>query len=131
MFMERMDSCDIEGGAQIAIKAFRDVNGYLTEQAPWHMKGDDRAEERKMIVRATLEAVYALAHFLIPFIPVGASTIFRKLNTAPKCLLDLSSNTRNLHVGCMISIGDVLYSKVKILHELLLQQNILYSYTRH
>jgi methionyl-tRNA synthetase len=94
------------------MKGFRDVNGYLTELAPWHMKGDERAEERKIVVRATLEAVYALAHLLIPFIPIGASQIFGKLNTAPKSLLDLSTDMRNLTVGCVVSVGDVLYTKV-------------------
>lgn len=111
-FIDCMDSYDIEGGAQLAMKGFREVNGYLTELAPWHMKGDDRAEERKSVVRATLEAVYALTHMLIPFIPIGASKIFRKLNTAPKSLLDLSADLRNLTTGCIVSVGDVLYSKV-------------------
>ena len=114
-FIARMDSYDIESGAQLAIKGFRDVNGYLTELAPWHMKGDERADDRKTVVRATLEAVYALAHLLIPFIPKGASKIFEKLNTAPKSLFDVSTDLRNLTSGCRVSIGDVLYSKVFII----------------
>merc|ERR1712154_524112 len=63
-FMTKMDKFEIEGGAAVAMKGFRDVNGYITSEAPWLMKGDERAEERQIVVRATLEAVYALAHLL-------------------------------------------------------------------
>uniref|UniRef100_A0A7S4RE12 methionine--tRNA ligase n=2 Tax=Ditylum brightwellii TaxID=49249 RepID=A0A7S4RE12_9STRA len=111
-YIEKMKNFELQGGASIAIQTFRDINGYLTEQAPWHMKGDERAEERQIIVRATLEAVYAAAHLLLPFIPGGASIIFRKLGTEPVLLTGLNSDLRNLKVGTSINVGDVLYSKL-------------------
>lgn len=37
------------------------------DRPPWHIKGDERAEERHNVLCATLEAVYARSHLLIPF----------------------------------------------------------------
>ena len=111
-FMSKMDSFELDNGAAIAMKGFRDVNGYITDKAPWHLKGDELANERQIIVRATLESVYALAHLLIPFIPSGAQQIFDKLGTAPIELSAIKSDLRNLAVGTKVQIGDVLYSKL-------------------
>jgi methionyl-tRNA synthetase len=112
-FMLKMDSFQLEGGAAVAIQGFRDVNGYLTEQAPWKMKGDELAVERQIVVRATLEAVYALAHLLVPFIPTGAKKIFEKLGTSPVEYLCISPDLRNLKPGTQIQVGEVLYSKLQ------------------
>ena len=110
-----MDNFELEGGAAIAMQAFRDVNGYLTEEAPWLKKGDEFEEERKIVVRATLEAIYALAHLLLPFIPAGATKIFEKLNTSPTFIADIDADLRNLEAGAKVEIGDVLFKKVRIL----------------
>lgn len=111
-FLEKMDKYQLEGGAATVMDALRELNGYLTEQAPWHMKGDERAEERRIVVRTTLEALYALAHMLVPFIPVGATAIFTKLNTDPVLLKELKSDLRNLVAGTKVSVGDVLFHKL-------------------
>ena len=111
-FMSKMDSFELNNGAAVVMKGFRDVNGYLTEQAPWHMKGDERAEDRQIVVRACLEAVYALSHLLIPFIPNGAKKIFDKLSTAPVELSEIKGDLRNLVVGTKIRVGEVLYTKL-------------------
>lgn len=95
------------------MQGLRDVNGFLTEMAPWHMKGDERAEERRTVVRLTLESVYVLAHMLAPFLPTGAALIFDKLNTPPKdTIFDIKSDLRNLSAGTKIQVGEVLYSKI-------------------
>ena len=67
------------------------------------------------MVRATLEAIYALSHLLLPFMPVGPSKIFHKLNMAPTSLKDLGLDCRNLEVGTKVQVGEVLYAKVSIL----------------
>ena len=113
-YQAKMDNFELEGGAAIAMQAFRDVNGYLTEEAPWLKKGDEFAEERKIVVRATLEAIYALAHLLLPFIPAGATKIFEKLNTSPTFIADIDADLRNLEAGAKVEIGDVLFKKVRI-----------------
>jgi methionyl-tRNA synthetase len=111
-YEEKMENFELQGGAYVAIRGFHDVNGYLTKEAPWLKKGDEYAEFRQITVRATLEAIYALAHLLLPFVPVGASSIFRKLNTEPCSLVALSKDCRNLKVGTKIVVGDILYQKL-------------------
>ena len=111
IYIADMQALALEKGAEIAIAACRDVNGYLTKEEPWKLKGDEFAEKRQVVVRATLEAVYAVAHLLLPFIPKGASEIFKKMNTPPKSLLDIDPNLRNnLAVGTKIDVGNLLYS---------------------
>jgi len=90
-YVEKMEALALEGGANIAIQACRD--------------------ERQVIVRATLEAVYAVAHLLLPFIPGGATEIFKKLNTPPKSLGEISADLRNLAVGTKIDAGSILYER--------------------
>ena len=108
-YIAKMEALSLEGGANIAMQACRDVNGYLTKEEPWKLKGDEFAEKRQIVVRATLEAVYAMAHLLLPFLPQGASAIFKKLNTPPKSLWDVNPDLRNLVEGSKIDVGDILY----------------------
>mmetsp|Transcript_44291 Transcript_44291/g.94279 ORF Transcript_44291/g.94279 Transcript_44291/m.94279 type:complete len:804 (-) Transcript_44291:58-2469(-) len=108
-YIAEMEVLALEGGANIAIQACRDVNGYLTKEEPWKLKGDEFAEKRREVVRATLEAVYAVAHLLLPFIPKGASEIFKKMNTPPTSLWDIDPDLRNLAVGTKVDVGDILY----------------------
>lgn len=110
-YVDKMNSYELQSGASIAIAGFRDVNGFLQEQAPWALKGDENAEARSIIVRSTLEAIYALAHLLLPFIPQGGKKIFQKLNKEPVALSELDKSCRNLKAGTTIDIGEVLYTK--------------------
>jgi methionyl-tRNA synthetase len=109
-YVSEMTSYALESGANIAIQACRDVNGYLTREEPWKLVGDIYADKRRAVVRATLEAVYAVSHLLLPFIPKGASEIFTKMNTPPRSLWDVDSNLRNnLLIGTKIDVGEILY----------------------
>lgn len=58
-----------------------------------------------------MEAVYAVAHLLLPFIPGGATEIFKKLNTPPKSLGAINADLRNLEVGTKIDAGSILYER--------------------
>jgi methionine--tRNA ligase beta chain len=104
-----MNQYEIQSGANIAIQGFRDINGYLQEQAPWHIA--DNLELQQIIVRATLEAVYAISHLLLPFLPEGCLKIFTKLGTEPKSLNEINRNCRNLIPGTPITVGDILYER--------------------
>ena len=109
-YVAEMSSYALEGGSSVAIQACRDVNGYLTREEPWKLVGDEHAERRRSIVRAALEAMYAVAHLLLPFIPRGASEIFRKMNTPPRSLWGVDPELRgNLAVGTKIDVGGLLY----------------------
>lgn len=111
IYTSKMDRFDLQGGASIAMAGFRDVNGYLQEEAPWLKKGDENSEFRKIVVRATLEAIYALTHLLIPFLPVGCKRIYQKLGKDPVSWNKLDPGCRNLTVGTKIEVGKVLYDK--------------------
>ena len=110
-YKTKMDNFELQGGANIAIQGFRDVNGYLQEAAPWKLKGDEHAQARQGIVRATLESIYALAHLLLPFLPVGTGKLFHKLNTEPVRLDEVNLEGLNLKPGTQIQVGEVLYTK--------------------
>jgi methionyl-tRNA synthetase len=112
LYVQKMEDFEMQGGANVAIQGFRDVNRYLQEEAPWLKKGDEHEEFRQVVVRASLEAIYALTHLLLPFLPVGCRTIFEKLGKEPVTLQDLSKDCRNLTVGTNIQVGQVLYEKV-------------------
>lgn len=117
-FVSKMDAYELDAGCSLAMQGFRDVNQYLTEQEPWKLKGEEHTETRQVVVRATLEAVYALSHFLIPFLPIGAKQIFDKLNVQPKLLSEINPNLRNMVAGKEVQIGQVLYVKLKSEEEL-------------
>merc|ERR1712048_70172 len=96
-YIQKMDFYELDAGCNIAIQGFRDTNLYLTNQAPWHLKGDEHSDKRQLIVRNTLEAVYVLAHLLAPFLVNGVKAMFQKLNTDPMdCVLDIKNDLRNL-----------------------------------
>ena len=109
-YNSKMNAFELQGGCHVAAAAFRDINGYLQDQAPWAMPNDP--QQQQMVVRATLEAVYAAAHLLLPFLPRGSAQIFAKLNTAPVPLNDLGRACRNLQVGTEITIGTILYEEI-------------------
>jgi methionyl-tRNA synthetase len=111
-YLDKMNNLELAGGAAVAIQGFRDVNRYLDEEAPWNKKGDEYSEARQIAVRATLEAIYALSHMLLPFAPEKTPDIFHKLHTEPVALTQLGRDCRNLKVGTQIEVGEVLYNKV-------------------
>ena len=90
MYESKMNNFELQGGANVAIQGFRDINGYLQDQAPWHIKDDLLAQQ--MIVRATLEAVYAVSHLLLPFLPEGCVKIFH-INIQTMSLMELITYT--------------------------------------
>lgn len=110
-YIEKMEAFELQGGANVAIQGFRDINKYLDDEAPWKKKGDEHKQARQITVRTTLEAIYALAHLLLPFLPEGAHKIFQKLKTEPTSLTDLKRDMCNLKVGTKIDVGSVLYDK--------------------
>lgn len=112
-YLKKMNGFELQGGASVAIQGFRDVNGYLQDEAPWLKKGDEFIEFRQAVVRTTLEAIYALSHLLLPYLPVGAAKIFKKLGKDPVALNEMNRDCRNLESGSAIQVGEVLYEKVR------------------
>jgi methionyl-tRNA synthetase len=108
----KMKSFSLDQVAHLTIASFRDINGYLTEAAPWKLKGDENAGARQTAVKTTLECIYACAHFLIPFIPSASAQIFEKFGTQHRPIDSLSDTLENLTVGQKISVGEVLFTKI-------------------
>ena len=94
------------------MEAVRDTNKYLTDRAPWHMKDDPKG--REVVVRTSLEAIYVLALFLSPYIPVAAEKICEKLHTPIIPLKQLRTNFQNLKPGTQIDVGEILFSKLEV-----------------
>ncbi|CAH0473235.1 unnamed protein product [Peronospora belbahrii] len=91
------------------INAVKDTNKYLTEKEPWHMR---ETEPRLVVVRTCLEAIFVLAHYLMPIIPKTSEAIFQKLGTSPITLTALSPDYDNLNPGVEVSIGNILFNKI-------------------
>jgi methionyl-tRNA synthetase len=109
-------NCAINESLFAAMDAARATNKYLTDAEPWKMKGADEAR-RPAVVRTTLEAIYAFAHFLAPVIPTAADSVFTKLNTAPVVVGTLKNDFYNLSPGTPVTLGDILFKKIEIPEE--------------
>lgn len=92
-----------------------DINKYITEYEPWKIKNPNDFPLRNSIIRTVLESIYILSHFLEPFIPTGATTIFCVLNTPPKFIQNLSHNFDNLTGGTTLYHISLLYNPICIL----------------
>lgn len=95
-----------------AMDAVREINKYLTTAEPWKMKGVGDEVRRKAIVRTTLEALYAVFHFLAPVIPIAAGAFFERVSTGPISIRRLKPDLYNLIPGTPVSSGDVLFKKI-------------------
>ena len=108
-----MKNLETQKCCELAINAMKDTNKYLTDAAPWAVKGDGAAERKAVIIRSTLEAVYAAAHFLSPFIPAACDHIFEKLGAPAKPIWRLSRES-NLTPGTTVSVGGILFAKFEV-----------------
>jgi len=93
----------LQDASEVILDAIRTTNKYITDKEPWKMKEDPAG--RTKVVKSVLEAVYILAHFMCPFIPLSAQTIFERLNTPARTIKMLSVGFDNLTIGTEISTG--------------------------
>mmetsp|Transcript_2136 Transcript_2136/g.2739 ORF Transcript_2136/g.2739 Transcript_2136/m.2739 type:complete len:294 (-) Transcript_2136:18-899(-) len=77
------------------------------------MKEKNQEDMKRGVVRAVLEAVYILAHYLEPYSPQGAAGIFEKIGVEKTKICALSPNFDNLPPGTKTYVGDVLYQAVE------------------
>jgi methionine--tRNA ligase beta chain len=77
------------------------------------MKGEGSEIRRQAIVRTTLEALYAVFHFLAPVIPVAAGIFFDRVGTGPMSIHRLRPDLYNLVPGTPVVVGDVLFKKIE------------------
>ena len=108
---EAMAKFSIQGACELAIDAAKCTNKYLTDAAPWAVKGEGAAERKAVIIKSTIEAVYIAMHFLQPYIPRACELVFEKLGQPATKIWKLKPFGENVVVGAKVSIGDVLFAK--------------------
>ena len=105
-----MRAFETHKACELAINAVKDANKYLTESAPWAVKGEGAEKRKAVIIRSVLEAAYVAAHFLAPVIPDAVEAIFAKLGTPATPIWRLK-RTANLRSGATVAVGDILFAK--------------------
>ena len=105
-----MRAFETHRACELAINAVKEANKYLTESAPWAVKGEGAERRKAVIIRSVLEAAYVAAHFLAPFIPDAAEAIFAKLGTPAQPIWRLKKGA-NLAAGAKVAVGDILFAK--------------------
>lgn len=96
--------------AALAFDCVRRLNEWVTEREPWKMR--EEPARRAGVVRALLEGVYVAAHFLEPFVPGAAATIFDRLGTPPRPIPELDPGFGNVAAGTKVTHGAVLFAKL-------------------
>merc|ERR550537_1405216 len=72
--------------ADLAVQAAKATNKWIADLEPWKMKDESKQVLRAATLRILVEAVYVLAHFFAPFLPIAADAIFKKLNVSPTAI---------------------------------------------
>mmetsp|Transcript_48090 Transcript_48090/g.112426 ORF Transcript_48090/g.112426 Transcript_48090/m.112426 type:complete len:605 (-) Transcript_48090:39-1853(-) len=99
--------------ADFTIKACGATNKWIADLEPWKMKEEALQPQKAVCCRLLLEAIYVLAHFFCPFIPIAAEAIFEKLGTPPRPIPQLSDKFENLATGTEVRIGSVLFQQIE------------------
>jgi len=73
---EAFEALALLRAAQVAERAVRQTNKYLTDSAPWKPEAE---AQRACIIRTVLEALYVVAHLFLPFIPKAAERLLGAL----------------------------------------------------
>eukprot|EP01061_Rhynchopus_euleeides_P045838 TRINITY_DN8432_c0_g1_i1.p1 TRINITY_DN8432_c0_g1~~TRINITY_DN8432_c0_g1_i1.p1 ORF type:complete len:743 (+),score=334.91 TRINITY_DN8432_c0_g1_i1:49-2229(+) len=118
---ESVDECmkvmDVKSALNLIQEATGEANAFINKTEPYKMKDAAQAPARQLCLRLMLESLYALTHFLAPFLPETATRIFNKISPG-KAIEDLTGTFDNLQVGREITAGpwaegmDVLFPKL-------------------
>src|SRR3954451_4102835 len=75
-----IDAFDLQGAINAAMALVREVNNYVTEQAPWQLAKDEaKAGELDRVLYATAEALRGVAVLLNPVMPKAAAKLWTAL----------------------------------------------------
>ena len=100
--------------ADLTVRAAGATNKWIASLEPWKMKEAEKQELRSACLRKLLEAVYVLAHFFAPFIPIAAETIFEKIGEAPRPIPELKDDFQNLTEGKEVKYSSLLFSQLEV-----------------
>mmetsp|Transcript_24475 Transcript_24475/g.70244 ORF Transcript_24475/g.70244 Transcript_24475/m.70244 type:complete len:863 (+) Transcript_24475:138-2726(+) len=110
---EAIDNFRLSEAADFTMRACGATNKWIADLEPWKMK-EGKEALRAACLRLLLEAVYVLAHFFSPFIPLAAEAIFQKLGTQPRPIPQLGESFLNLSVGTKVTTGSILFEQLEL-----------------
>eukprot|EP00927_Polykrikos_kofoidii_P006245 TRINITY_DN12539_c0_g3_i1.p1 TRINITY_DN12539_c0_g3~~TRINITY_DN12539_c0_g3_i1.p1 ORF type:complete len:882 (+),score=170.46 TRINITY_DN12539_c0_g3_i1:124-2646(+) len=111
---ESFDSFELSVAADYVVKACSATNKWIADLEPWKMKDAEKQVLRSTCLRYLLEAVYVLAHFFAPFIPLAAEAVFRKLCVTARPIPELDNSFQNLKTGGEIKTGSILFEQFEV-----------------
>mmetsp|Transcript_1624 Transcript_1624/g.4109 ORF Transcript_1624/g.4109 Transcript_1624/m.4109 type:complete len:683 (-) Transcript_1624:126-2174(-) len=111
---EAFDTYRLSDAADLTIRAAAATNKWIADYAPWKMKAEDQQAQRSGCIRKLLEAVYVLAHFFAPFIPIAAEAIFAKVGQAARPIPELSDAFDNLVEGKEVKATSLLFNQLEV-----------------
>jgi methionyl-tRNA synthetase len=103
-----VDATLLMAAAEKVNLAAQATNKWIADLEPWKMKKPEEQTRRLQILRVLAEAVFVLAHFYAPFIPIAAEAIVKKFQ-APTTTLPKLNGFKNLPAGCTIESNSVLF----------------------
>jgi len=113
-FLEKLSSYSINEAIFLVLERFNEVNLWLTQKAPWHMKGDESLlPEIQKIVKTAMEAVYILCHFIYPVTP-SLLRVYDYFHTPPKFLAQINRGWDNLVPGTKVDRSDAIYPRIQL-----------------
>lgn len=111
---EAFEAYRLSDAADLTVRAAAATNKWIADLEPWKMKAEDQQARRSACLRKLLEAVYVLAHFFAPFIPVAAEAIFGKVGQPPRPIPDLRDDFANLEDGKEVKATSLLFSQLEV-----------------
>ncbi|CAE7558240.1 metG [Symbiodinium natans] len=111
---EAFEAYRLSDAADLTVRAAGATNKWIADLEPWKMKAAEQQALRSACLRKLLEAVYALAHFFAPFIPIAAEAIFAKVGQPPRPIPELRDDFTNLEDGKEVKATSLLFSQLEV-----------------
>ncbi|OIQ74878.1 methionine--tRNA ligase [mine drainage metagenome] len=115
-----MEDLDFQGGIVAIMDFCKQVNGYVTEQAPWALAKDPaKIDDLNRVLYATAESLRALAVLLHPVMPATTSLLWESLGAnvsmgdISKQVIGSVATWGQLPAGSIVTKGAVLFPRLE------------------
>jgi methionyl-tRNA synthetase len=115
-----IERIDLQGAINATMTFVREVNNYVTEQAPWQLAKDDaKAADLDRVLYATAESLRAVAVLLNPVMPKASATLWHSLGAeaglGPLSEQRVQDAARwgQLPVGAVVTKSEPLFPRVE------------------
>jgi methionyl-tRNA synthetase len=110
---KEFSALQIQSAIQEVFAQLSAVNKWLTDSAPWHLKGDDALAKKRGVVRTLLESLYIASHFIAPFMPNAIGDLFERLGNKPVSIPELlKGGWSNLKVDSVVTSGAAMFPRI-------------------